>query len=64
MTFWVTLAVVLGGFSALFLWWRLLLACGAYQGLHVCACPADGGPVLVRLRAWRAGRRIRRAHIS
>ena len=54
MTFWLTFALVLLALSAMFVAWRLLWAYGAYEGLHVCACPADGRPALVRLRAWRA----------
>ena len=54
MTFLFTLVLVLLVCSALFVAWRVLRAYGTYQGLHVCACPADGRPALVRLRAWRA----------
>ena len=52
MSLWLTL--VLLAFGAMFLMWRVLQAYRTYEGLHVCACPTDGSPALVRLHAWRA----------
>lgn len=54
MTLSLTLALVLLALGAMFVAWVLLRAYGTYEGLHVCACPADGRPALVRLDAWRA----------
>jgi hypothetical protein len=55
MSFWLVLAGALIGFSAaLFIAWRTLQAYAVYEGMHVCACPLDGTPAMVKLRVWRA----------
>jgi hypothetical protein len=55
MSFWLVLAGALVGFSAaVFIAGRILQAYAVYAGMHVCACPADGTPALVKLRVWRA----------
>lgn len=54
MGFWLTLVIVPLGVGATFLAYRILKAYSAYQGVFVCAWPADGRTALARLRAWRA----------
>lgn len=55
MSFWLALIGVLIGFSAaLFIAWRTLQAYAVYEGTHVCACPLDGTPAMVKVRVWRA----------
>ena len=55
MSFWLVLAGALIGFSAaLFIAWRALQAYAVYEGMHVCACPLDGTPAMVKLSVWRA----------
>jgi len=55
MSFWLVLAGALIGFcAALFIAWRALQAYAVYEGMHVCACPLDGTPAMVKLSVWRA----------
>jgi hypothetical protein len=55
MGFWLVLVGVLIGFSAAsFIAWRMLQAYAVHDGMHVCACPLDGTPAMVKLRVWRA----------
>jgi hypothetical protein len=55
MSFWFVLAGTLVGLSAVvFIAWRIWQAYAVYEGMHACACPLDGTPALVKIRAWRA----------
>lgn len=55
MSLWLILTGALVGFSAaVLIAWRILQGHAVYEGTHVCACPADGTPALVKLHVWRA----------
>lgn len=54
MGVWLTFAAVVLGFGAAFAASRALRTYRVYRGPRVCACPLDGTPAAVRLRAWYA----------
>jgi hypothetical protein len=65
MSFWFVLAGALVGLSAVvFIAWRILQAYAVYEGMHACACPFDGTPAMVRLRAWHAALNVLRSRPS